>query len=339
MTIKLFESYTIKNVTLKNRIAMSPMANYSCFKEDGIVTNWHLTHYTSRAVGQVGLVIVEVCAVSEQGKGSPQELGIWDDAHIPGLKKLVDLNHEHGSKIGVQIGHAGRKSKRKGTIIAPSAIPFHGMKTPEEMTIQQIKETVVDFQKAAGRAKQAGFDVLEIHAAHGYLINQFLSPLVNKRTDEYGGSRENRYRFLREIIDAVKEIWDGPLFVRVSANEYHPEGNTLEDYVYFAKRMKEQGVDLISCSSGGVVSADIDTFPGYQVPYAEKIRNEAGIATGAVGLISEPLHAEEILKNGRADLILIGRELLRDPYWPYRAALKLGVKIEVPQQYRRGWLF
>jgi NADPH2 dehydrogenase len=339
MAAKLFEPYTIKDLVLKNRIVMSPMCMYSAEPETGLVNNWHLTHYTSRAVGQVGLIIVEVCEVSRQGLGSPGELGIWDDAHIPGLAKLVELCHEHGSKIGVQIGHSGRKAYVDGPIIAPSPIPFdEKSRIPQEMTREQIGETVEAFRKAAVRARKAGFDVLELHAAHGYLINEFLSPLTNHRTDEYGGSRENRYRFLREIIDAVTEVWEGPLFVRISANEFHPEGSTLEDHVYYALRMKEQGVDLIDCSAGGVVPAKVDAYPGYEVPYAEYIRREAGIPTGAVGLITSPLHAEEIVRNGRADLVFLGRELLRDPYWPYRAARELKAELEVPAPYRRGWL-
>ncbi|HET7521970.1 MAG TPA: NADPH dehydrogenase NamA, partial [Bacillales bacterium] len=304
----------------------------------GKVNDWHLTHYTTRAVGQVGLVMVEASAVTGQGRISPQDLGIWSDEQLPGLKKLVDLNHKHDSKIGIQIAHAGRKAVLDGSIIAPSAIPFNDkMKTPDEMTGEQIDETITAFQKAAGRAKEAGFDAVEIHGAHGYLINEFLSPISNKRTDEYGGTRENRYRFLSEVIDAVKEVWEGPLFVRVSANEFREDGNTPDDHVYFARRMKEQGVDLIDCSGGGVAPAKIDTFPGYQVPYADQIRNEADIATGAVGLITEPLHAEEILKNERADLVILARELLRNPYWPYHAARTLGEDIEGPRQYKRGW--
>lgn len=338
MASKLFEPYTIKNVTLKNRIVMAPMCMYSAEPESGLVNNWHLTHYTSRAVGQVGLIMVEVCEVAKQGLGSPGELGIWSDEHIPGLQKLVELNHEHGSKIGIQIGHSGRKATVDGPIIGPSAIAYdEKSKTPEAMTAEQITEAVADFQKAAMRAKMAGFDVIELHAAHGYLINQFLTPLANQRTDEYGGSRENRYRFLQEIIDAVKAVWDGPLFVRISANEFHPEGLGPEDHVYFAKRMKEQGVDLIDCSAGGVVPARVNAFPGYEVPYADIIRNEAEIPTGAVGMITSPVHAEEILGNGRADVIFLGRELLRDPYWPYRAAKELKAEFEGPSPYKRGW--
>lgn len=338
MSAKLFEPYTIKDVTLKNRIAMSPMCMYSCMEEDGKVNDWHISHYTSRAVGQVGLVILEASGVTKQGLISPQDLGIWSDDQIPGLKKLVDLNHQHGSKIGIQIGHAGRKAEVPGTIIAPSAVPFNDkMKTPEAMDQTQIDETIQAFQDAAVRAKKAGFDIIELHGAHGYLISEFLSPLANKRSDEYGGSLENRYRFLGQIINAVNEVWDGPLFVRLSANDYREDGNSPDDHVYFSKRMKEQGVDLIDCSSGGVAPARIKPFPGYQVSYADRIRHEADIATGAVGMITEPLHAEEILQNGRADLILLARELLRDPYWPLRAANALGFEIEGPRQYKRGW--
>lgn len=335
---KLFTPYTIKNVTLKNRIVMSPMCMYSCPNEDGIVQNWHYTHYVSRAVGQVGLIIQEATAVTPQGRISPHDLGIWSDDHIAGLKKLVDMIKEYGAKTGIQLAHAGRKAVLEGDIIAPSAIAFNeNSKTPKEMSKSEIDETIQAFKSAAHRAKEAGFDVIEIHAAHGYLINQFLSPLTNKRTDEYGGTSENRYRFLSEVIEAIKEVWNGPLFVRVSANEYHPEGLSVYDYIELAKRMKEQGVDLIDVSSGAVVPAKINVYPGYQVGYSEQIRNNAKIATGAVGLITSPLHAEEILNNERADLIFLGRELLRDPYWPRTAAKELGVTIEGPKQYKRGW--
>jgi len=339
MEAKLFTPFTIKNVTLKNRIVMSPMCMYSCDQEDGMVNNWHRTHYTSRAVGQVGLIIVEATAVTPQGRISPNDLGIWSDDHIAGLQELTSLMKEHGAVPGIQIAHAGRKAVLEGEIIAPSAIPFNEeSKTPKEMTIDDIKATVEAFKQGVERAKKAGFEVIELHGAHGYLINEFLSPLSNKRTDEYGGSAENRYRILREVIDAVKTVWDGPLFVRISANDYMEEGMSVEDYVQMARWMKEQGVDLIDCSSGGVALARINTYPGYQVNYAEKIKHEADIPTGAVGLITNPLHAEEILQNDRADLILLARELLRDPYWPRTAAKELGVKIAGPKQYERGWV-
>jgi NADPH2 dehydrogenase len=336
---KLFTPLTIGELTLKNRIMMSPMCMYSCTRQDGQVMNWHKTHYTSRAVGQVALIMVEATAVTPQGRISAQDLGIWSDEHTNGLRELVGLVHEQGAAIGIQIAHAGRKAMIDGPIIAPSAVAFNEkMKTPEEMTHGQIEETVAAFGEGARRAKQAGFDVIEIHAAHGYLINEFLSPLANQRNDEYGGDRDRRYRFLREVIEAVKKEWQGPLFVRISASDYHPQGNRVDDYVEYARLMKAQGVNLIDCSSGAVVPTQIDTFPGYQVPFADQIRREAEIATGAVGLITSPIQAEEIIAGGRADLVILARELLRDPYWPRTAAKELGVKIDPPKQYERGWI-
>ncbi|MBY6035588.1 NADPH dehydrogenase NamA [Fictibacillus nanhaiensis] len=338
MQPQLFQALTIRNVTLKNRIVMSPMCMYSCFEQDGKVTPWHLTHYTSRAVGQTGLIMTEAAAVNPQGRISPEDLGIWDDSHVEGLKELVSSVHDNGSKIAIQLAHAGRKAMIDGPIIAPSAIAFSDkMKKPEEMTLKQIEETVVDFRAAAKRAKAAGFDIIEIHGAHGYLINEFLSPLSNRRTDSYGGNQQKRYRFLQEIIASIRLEWDGPLFVRISANDYHPEGNTPEEYVTYASWMREDGVDLIDCSSGAVVPAKINAYPGYQVPFADLIKNKAEMATGAVGLITTGRQAEEILQNNRADLIFIGREFLKDPYWPRTAANDLGTDIQSPRQYERGW--
>jgi NADPH2 dehydrogenase len=335
---KLFQPYTIKNVELKNRIVMAPMCMYSSHNEDGKIENWHRTHYTSRAVGGAGLIIQEATAVTPQGRISPQDLGIWSDDHLEGLTELVTLMKEQGAKTGIQLAHAGRKAVLEGDILAPSAIAFNDdMKTPVAMTIEQINETVTAFIHGAERARKAGFDVIEIHGAHGYLVNEFLSPLSNRREDEYGGSAENRYRFLKEIIDGVKTVWDGPLFVRVSAKDYHEDGLDVDDYIIFSKWMKEQGVDLIDVSSGAVVPARIPVFPGYQVKPAERIKHEADIDTGAVGLITSGLQAEEILQNERADLILLGRELLRDPYWPRTAARELGYEITPPVQYERGW--
>lgn len=336
--MKLFSPITINGMTLKNRIVMSPMCMYSCEDQSGRVQDWHKIHYPARAVGQVGLIIVEASAVTEQGRISPQDLGIWSDEHINGLRELVKLVQGQGSKIAIQLAHAGRKAVLDGPIIAPSAIPFNETsKTPEAMTVEQVKATQQAFIQAARRAQEAGFDALELHGAHGYLINEFLSPLSNQRTDEYGGDRDNRYRFLREIIDGIRAAWSGPLFVRISANEYHPEGNTLQDFIYFAEQMKAQGVDLIDCSSGAIVPASIPAYPGYQVPLAETIKASAGIATGAVGLITSAEQAEEIISGGRADLVLLGRELLRDPYWPRTAAKQLGVELAAPKQYQRGW--
>ncbi|WP_088006402.1 NADPH dehydrogenase NamA [Indiicoccus explosivorum] len=336
---RLFEPFTLRGVTFKNRIVMAPMCMYEVHKEDGIATDWHRVHYASRAVGQAGLIILEATAVQPKGRISAQDLGIWDDRHTAGLKDVVKLIQNNGSKAGIQLAHAGRKATVDGTIYSSSAAPFsEKYKTPEAMTAADIRETVDAFKAAAERSSKAGFDVIELHAAHGYLINQFLSPLVNDRTDEYGGTAENRYRFLREIIDAVRTVWEGPLFVRISASDWTENGMTPESYIEMTRWMKEQGADLIDVSSGAVVPAKIDVYPGYQVPFSETIRQRTPIATGAVGLITEGVQAEEILRNGRADLIFLARELLRDPYWPYRAAKQLGIEIDVPKPYERGWI-
>ncbi|KIL49008.1 NADPH dehydrogenase [Jeotgalibacillus alimentarius] len=340
MNTVLFSPYTIKGVTLKNRIVMAPMCMYSCSQQDGMVTDFHKVHYASRAAGQTGLIMLEATSVTPQGRISNEDLGIWSDDHINGLKELTDLISQHDAKSAIQLAHAGRKSMTDGSIIAPSAIAFNeNMKQPEEMSHQQIHETVQAFKDGARRSREAGFDIIELHAAHGYLINEFLSPLSNRRTDDYGGSEENRYRFLKEIIEAVNEEWSGPLFVRVSASDWHEEGLEPEDYATYAKWMKQQGVDLIDVSSGAVIPAQIHAYPGYQVPMAEVIKHKGGIDTGAVGLITSGLQAEEILQNNRADLIFIARELLRDPYWPRRAALDLQTSIEPMTQYKRGWVF
>lgn len=337
MGAKLFSPYTIKNLTLKNRIVMAPMCMYSA-AEDGLVTPFHITHYVSRAVGQTGLIIQEATAVVPEGRISSNDLGIWDDVHIEGLKQLTEQIKAYGCKTGIQLQHAGRKAQLDCDTYAPSAISFdETYKTPKEMTIEDIQYVIEAFKLGAERAKKAGFDVIELHGAHGYLIHQFLSPISNRREDEYGGSRDRRYRFLKETIDAVKTVWDGPLIVRVSAEDYHAEGLTAEDFIYYGSLMKEQGVDLIDVSTGGLVPAKINVYPCYQVPQSEKIKHGAGIPTGAVGLITSGLQAEEILQSDRADLILLGRELLRDPYWPRTAAKELRVHIEAPVQYQRGW--
>ncbi|MCD5003217.1 NADPH dehydrogenase NamA [Enterococcus saccharolyticus] len=339
MTKKLFEPITIGSLQLKNRLVMSPMCMY-CAKEDGKVTSWHNTHYGSRAAGQIGLVMLEATAVQAVGRISPNDLGIWSDDQVEGLRNLVTIIQENGSAAGIQLAHAGRKAQLSTESVAPSAIPFdEASKVPKELTIEQIQQVIADFKQAAIRADKAGFDMVEIHAAHGYLINQFLSPLTNQRKDNYGGSAENRYRLLKEVIIAVREVWDKALFVRISASDYQEAGLHSADYVQFAKWMKEQHVDLIDVSSGAVVPATIDAFPGYQVPFAEQVKKEAGIATGAVGLILNGTQAEEILKNNRADLIFLGRELLRNPYWAYEAAKELHTEIKGPVQYTRGWTF
>ena len=336
---KLFEPYTIKETTFKNRIVMAPMCMYQSDKEDGRITDWHRIHYPTRAVGGVGLIIIEATAVQPQGRISQRDLGIWEDGHVEGLAEIVRLMKQNGAKTGIQLAHAGRKADIDGSIQAPSAFAFSDRyKTPEAMSIEDIKETVQAFREAAVRSEKAGFDVIEIHAAHGYLINQFLSPLTNKRQDAYGGNAENRYRILREVIDAVNEVWNKPLFVRISAHDYTEGGMTPEHYIEMTKWMKQQGVDLVDVSSGAVVPAKIPVFPGYQVPFAEQIKRQTPIDTGAVGLITNPLHAEEILQNGRADLIFLARELLRDPYWAYTASKELGADINAPVPYERGWV-
>lgn len=336
---KLFQEYTIKDVTFKNRIVMAPMCQYSSHNQDGQVEDWHRTHYATRAVGQVGLIILEATAVQPEGRISAEDLGIWSDEHTKGLTEVVNLMKSYGAKTGIQLAHAGRKATVEGDIYAPSPLAFNEhYKTPIEMTIKDIKNTVTAFKEAAIRSKTAGFDVIELHGAHGYLINEFLSPLTNKRTDEYGGNDVNRYRLLRETIDAVRSVWNGPLFVRISAHDYTEGGMTPDSYVTMTKWMKEQDVDLVDVSSGANVPAPIDVFPGYQVNFAETIKHDTPIPTGAVGLITSPLHAEEILQNDRADLIFLARELLRDPYWPYRAAKELRIEIKSPVQYERGWL-
>ncbi len=318
---------------------MAPMCMYSSEHDDGLLNDFHMIHYASRAIGQVGLIIVEATAISPEGRISHRDLGIWDDAHVEGFTKLTNLVKEHGCKIGIQLAHAGRKATVTGDILAPSPLAFdENSKTPKEMTKDDILATVEAFKRGAERASRAGFDVIEIHAAHGYLIHEFLSPITNQRSDEYGGSIENRYRLLRDVIEAIKEVWDGPLLVRVSASDYHEEGLTPDDFVTMGRWMKDKGVDLIDVSSGGLIPKGVRSYPGYQVPFSEKIKHGVDIATGAVGLITTPLHAEEILQNERADLIFLGRELLRDPYWPRTAAKELREKIDAPKQYERGWL-
>lgn len=336
---KLFSPIQIKNVTLKNRIVMSPMCMYSSVNKDGMLTPFHYTHYVSRAVGQVGLIMIEATGVLPEGRISEQDLGIWSDEHIEGFKQLNEQIHSYGAKAGIQLAHAGRKSEVNSLpIYAPSPISFsENYKEPLEMTKEDIKHTIQAFQQAAKRAKEANFDIIEIHGAHGYLVNEFLSPLTNKRTDEYGVNKEGRFLFLQEIIQAVKLEWDGPLFVRVSTDEYDEQGNSLEDILYFTNRLKELGVDLIDCSSGGVVPNRVPTFPGYQVRRAEIIKHEIDIATGAVGLITSGLQAEEILQNNRSDLIFIGRALLRNPYWAKACADELKTNLEAPVPYERGW--
>ncbi|WP_309122500.1 NADPH dehydrogenase NamA [Paenibacillus sp.] len=329
----LFSPFTIRGMTLKNRIMMSPMGTVAA-DEHGCLSEWQFIHYGARAVGQAGLIIIEVTAVEERG-ADPGSLGLWNDSQMDKLSELIRIIKRQGAKVGVQLGHAGRK-KETGLGLSSSGLPFRGRRT-EALNVAGILEIVKAFGRAAYRAKQAGVDVIELHAAHGYLINDFLSPLTNVREDHYGGSHENRYRFLGEIIDSVREVWEGPLFVRVSANEYEEGGNGIEDHLIFASYMKKQGVDLIDASSGGVTDRKPEVFPGYQVRYAQAIRQQGQLPTAAVGLITTGKQAEDILREGSADLIAVGRALMRDPYWPRTAAEQLGETIPEPNSYRGLW--
>ncbi|MFT3792631.1 MAG: NADH:flavin oxidoreductase/NADH oxidase [Rudaea sp.] len=350
----LFTPLEIGKVTLRNRIAISPMCEYSAV--EGVPNDWHLVHLGSRAVGGAGLVLTEATAVSPEGRISAADTGIWNEAQQTAWARIAAFVKNHGATAGIQLAHAGRKAStdvpwRGGkplvgvagawAPVAPSAIPFDaGHPVPTALDEAGLCKIVADFTAAAGRARDAGFDVVEIHAAHGYLLHEFLSPLSNRRTDAYGGSLENRARLLREVVAAVRGVWPQPqpLFVRVSATDWSEGGWDIDECVELARWLKADGVDLIDTSSGGnVAHAKIPLAPAYQVPFAARIRREAGIATGAVGLITTAAQAQEIVERGEADLVLIARESLRDPYFPLRAAAELGVKIPVPEQYRRAW--
>ncbi len=331
----IFSSLKIKNVELKNRMVMSPMCTYMA-GNDGEVTNRHIVHYGTRAIGGIGLIIPEATAVSSEGRISNNDLGLWNDSQIEGFKKLVDTAHELGSKIAVQLAHAGRKSEADGRLIAPTSIAFsNDFETPEEATAEDIKQIADQFYFAAKRAIAAGVDVIEIHAAHGYFINQMLSPLTNKRTDLYGGSFENRNRFLIEVIKRIRKIWDGPLFIRVSADEYVKGGNHIEQTIQTVKLIADNA-DLIDVSSGGVTPDMPKTYPGYQAVFSKKIKDAHNILTGAVGLITTDEYAEALLNDGSADLIFMGRELLRNPYWAIYAAAKRGIAL-YPKPYERAF--
>jgi 2,4-dienoyl-CoA reductase-like NADH-dependent reductase (Old Yellow Enzyme family) len=349
---KLFSPLTIKNNILKNRIVMSPMCQYSAI--DGFTNAWHEVHYGSRAIGGTGLIITEASSVSPEGRITPSDIGIWKDEHIPGLRRIVSFIHQHGSVAAIQLAHAGRKAscavpleggkqldvKNGGwQTVAPSDIPFLGEdRTPESLNKEGINKVISDFKAATLRALTAGFKVIEIHSAHGYLLQEFLSPLSNHRSDEYGGSFENRIRLLQQVIDGVKSIWpaENPLFVRISSTEWTNGGWTIEDSIKLAYILKGLGVDLIDCSSGGnIYNAKIPVGPGYQVPFSEAIR-KTGVLTGTVGFITSATQAEAILQEGKADLVVLGRELLRNPYFPLIAARELGAEIAWPVQYLRS---
>jgi NADPH2 dehydrogenase len=337
----LFTEFKIKNLILKNRIVMPPMCMYSA-PENGMVTDWHVIHYATRAVGGAGLIIVEATGIAPEGRISANDLGIWDDAHVAGLSRIVNAVHECGSKIGIQLNHGGRKCEAKGVSIeAPSPLPYQeGSATPREMTKEDIAATVEEFRVGADRALKAGFDLIQIHGAHGYLINEYLSPLTNLRTDEYGGEPENRARFLGEVIDAVRTIWpaDKPLEVRITAEDYHEGGNHAEDLGRMINLVKGKGVDLINVSTGGMIPVVPNTYPGYQIPQAEMIKQLTGLPVTAGGLLSDVKDISSILASGKSDLVYLGRELLRNPYWPLYAAKELGEEIAWPKQYERARL-
>jgi NADPH2 dehydrogenase len=304
---------------------------------DGMPDDWHYTHYTSRAVGGTGLILIEATGVESRGRITDQDLGLWNDTQAEEFAGIVQACQKNGAKVGIQLAHAGRKSEVTAeSPVAPSAIAFSDKyRVPMELTREDIQHITDAFRDAAIRADHAGFDTIEIHAAHGYLINEFLSPLTNHRTDEYGGSVENRARFLKEILRKVSSVWpkQKPIIVRVSAEEYEEGGNHPDIIAGILKELKPEGIDLVNVSSGGVVNKGVKAYPGYQVRFAEIIRKETDIPVMAGGLITSPLMAEEIIGNGRADLVYIGRELLRNPYLPLQAAKELGADVDWPQQY------
>ncbi|MEV4443521.1 NADH:flavin oxidoreductase/NADH oxidase [Streptomyces sp. NPDC049577] len=357
----LFEPWTLRSLTIPNRVWMAPMCQYSAEvwgPGAGVANDWHFSHYAARAAGGTGLILVEATAVSPEGRISPADLGLWNDTQAEALRRIAAFLTEQGTVPGIQLAHAGRKAAtdrpwRGGRPVGPeegwrpvgpSPLAFQDdHQVPEELTTGQIKDIVGRFADAARRALAAGFRVVEVHGAHGYLIHEFLSPHSNRRTDEYGGSFENRVRFALEVVDAVRAVWpaDLPVFFRVSATDWlteNPEddraGWTADDTVRLARELRAHGVDLLDVSTGGVApGARIPTGPGYQVPFAERVRAETGLPVGAVGLITEPHQAEEIVASGRADAVLLGRELLRDPFWARRAATALGTRARTPDQY------
>jgi len=350
----LFEPLTLRSVTLRNRIAVSPMCEYS--SEDGFANDWHMVHLGSRAVGGAGLVLTEATAVEPEGRITPDDLGLWKDDHIDKLLNITKFIKSQGSVPGIQLAHAGRKAsnsspwkgnkglnKAEGgwTPSAPSEIPFDERSPlPAELTIEGIQKIVSKFKEAAARSLNAGMDIIEIHGAHGYLVHEFLSPVSNHRKDEYGGSFENRTRLLKDIVKAVRQVWpeQKPLFVRLSVTDWvEPEGWTIVQSVTLAGELKGLGVDLIDCSSGGnIPGITIPIGPGYQTALAERVKRESGILTGAVGVITHSTQADHIVRSGQADIVLMAREMLRDPYFALRAARELKQEMPWPKQYDRA---
>lgn len=353
MPTSLFSPLQLRSVTFANRIGVSPMCQYS--SEDGFANDWHMVHLGSRAQGGAGLVMLEASAVVPEGRITPADLGIYKDEHIEGLARIVCFLHGQGVRAGIQLAHAGRKASMSapGTTerlmgaeeggwqpVGPSAVAFAPhYAVPHALTVAEIDQIVEAFARAARRAEKAGFDFVEIHGAHGYLLNEFLSPLANQRTDEYGGSFENRTRLILRVVDAVRAAWPDhlPLFVRISATDWVEGGWTLDESVKLAGLLRTHGVDLVDASSGGLSPlAKIPVGPGYQAPFAERIRKEAGIATAAVGMITEPEQANAVVAEGKADVVLLARAMLRDPYWAMHAAAHLGVEASWPVQYLRA---
>ena len=351
MASQLFSPLRLRSVEFPHRVFVSPMCQYS--SEDGMPNDWHFVHLGSRAIGGAALVCVEASGVTPEGRITPWDAGIWSAEHAVAWKRCVEFIRAHGAVPGIQLAHAGRKAscdkpwhgghslapgKGAWQTLAPSAIAFGDYAVPRAMTVTEIERTVEDFRRAAGYSLTAGFDVVEIHGAHGYLLHEFVSPLSNLRTDAYGGSFDNRIRFPLAVARAVRELWppDKPVFYRISATDWHEGGWDLEQSVMFCRRLKDAGIDLIDVSSGGNIHAQkIKLGPGYQVPFAEAIRAGAGIPTAAVGLISDAVQAEQIVSLGQADAVFLARAFLRDPYWPRHAAKALGVDMPWPDQYKR----
>lgn len=349
----LFSPFTLRGITLRNRLVVSPMCEYS--SQDGFANDWHLVHLGSRAVGGAGLILTEAAAVSPEGRITPDDLGIWKDEHIAGLRRINDFISAQGCVPGIQLAHAGRKASHQspwkgGAVVpeaeggwqtvAPSAEAFTAKEpAPLELDKAGLEKVRADFREATRRSLEAGFQVIELHAAHGYLFHEFLSPLSNHRTDEYGGSLENRCRLLLEVTEDTRAALPDhlPLLVRISATDWTEGGWTIEDSIALTELLKARGVDLIDCSTGGnVPKADIPVGPGYQVPFATRVREETGVPTGAVGMITTAEQAEEIISKGQADLVLLAREFLRDPYFPLHAAHELGADVKWPVQYERA---
>jgi len=350
----LFESLRLRGVELPHRILVSPMCQYSAI--DGLANEWHLVHLGSRAVGRAAAVFCEATAVTAVGRISPVDLGLWSDLHVEPLRRAFTFVEQQGAVPGIQLAHAGRKASTsepwKGghplspaeggwtPILGPSPMAFNdGYQVPHELTESEIASVVESFAAAARRAEAAGARIIEIHAAHGYLLHSFLSPLSNRRSDSYGGAFSNRIRIVSEVVTAVRKVWPDkyPLFIRVSATDWMEGGWTIEESVALAEIIRPLGIDVVDCSSGGVVpGAKIPLGPGYQVQFAERIRREAGVATGAVGMITDPAQAEGIIGSGQADVVFLARQFLRDPYWPLIAARALGHDLKWPPQYERA---